>query len=316
MPTSQPPGDFTNTATVIGATTDPDPSNNASTATVQVAVQADLEVTKTLVTDPIIPGRPVVYALQILNHGPSDAPDLLISDALSDGTSFDIDGSDAGCAASQAEDAVVVGCALGDLGVGSTVLALLAVIPEPGFTGPLSNTAFIGSSVFDPVTDNNESTVVGEAVATADLTLTKTGPATVTPGATATYDLAVTNTGPSTATGVTIVDDLPAGLTAGTLPDGCTASGSTVSCTVGTLANGETRTVAVPLGVDAAVTDVSTLTNTAVRDARPKSTPTRRTVSPARRPSCTADARATGRQWRTGFRRRRRARRQPPLHRE
>ena len=53
------------------------------------------------------------------------------------------------------------------------------------------------------------------------------------PGGIATYDLTVINNGPSTANGVTVVDELPAGLTAGTLPAGCVATGTTVSCTAG-----------------------------------------------------------------------------------
>jgi uncharacterized repeat protein (TIGR01451 family) len=72
------------------------------------------------------------------------------------------------------------------------------------------------------------------AVAGADVRLTKTGPATVVPGANAVYNLSARNFGPSTATGVTVSDPFPAGTTyvAETHPSGwtCTTSG-TYLCT-------------------------------------------------------------------------------------
>ena len=69
-------------------------ANNTSVSTVQVVHEADLAIVKTLLTDPIVPGRPVVYTLDITNNGPSSATGLLVSDTLADGTTFDPAGSD------------------------------------------------------------------------------------------------------------------------------------------------------------------------------------------------------------------------------
>jgi uncharacterized repeat protein (TIGR01451 family) len=58
-----------------------------------------------------------------------------------------------------------------------------------------------------------------------------------------TYTLQVSNAGPATATGVTLVDDLPAGVTlvsAAASQGTCTAAGLRVSCALGTLAPGAT----------------------------------------------------------------------------
>lgn len=100
-------------------------------------------------------------------------------------------------------------------------------------------------------------------VAVADLAITKTGtpdPALV--GGTLTYTLSVTNQGPSTATSVTVTDPLPASviLVSATPSQGtCSSAGGTVTCSLGSLADGATATVTIR--VTPAVK--ATITNTA-----------------------------------------------------
>lgn len=74
----------------------------------------------------------------------------------------------------------------------------------------------------------------------ADLALTKTGPATVVVGSDVTYELTVTNGGPDQATGVTVTDELPAGmvLADASTTKGTCAESSPVACTIGTMAPG------------------------------------------------------------------------------
>jgi uncharacterized repeat protein (TIGR01451 family) len=91
-------------------------------------------------------------------------------------------------------------------------------------------------------------------------------PAAVAAGQQVTYRVAVGNGGPSTATGVTVTDTLPAGLTfvAAGSSSGCTAAGQTVTCTVaGSIPPGSF----VPLDIVAAAspsTPPGTVTNDAV----------------------------------------------------
>ncbi len=83
--------------------------------------------------------------------------------------------------------------------------------------------------------------------AAADLALTKTDwPDPVLAGGELTYTLTVTNNGPSEATGVTITDTVPAGVSV-ISATGCTNPSGTVTCLIGTLANGasQTRTIVV-----------------------------------------------------------------------
>lgn len=73
-------------------------------------------------------------------------------------------------------------------------------------------------------------------------------PSLVAPGASSTLSFTAKNNGPSDATGVSIVEELPSGLaTSGPTPAGCVLAGHTLTCTVGALANGDSRTWQLPL---------------------------------------------------------------------
>lgn len=73
-------------------------------------------------------------------------------------------------------------------------------------------------------------------------------PALVASGGATTLSFTAQNDGPSDANGVSIVVELPAGLTAaGPTPAGCVMAGRVLTCTVGALANGSARTWQLPL---------------------------------------------------------------------
>jgi uncharacterized repeat protein (TIGR01451 family) len=75
------------------------------------------------------------------------------------------------------------------------------------------------------------------------LALSGNGPTQATLGGTATYSITVTDSGPLAATDVVVTDTLPAGAVLLTSPAGCTSSGSTVTCALGSLAVGGKDTV-------------------------------------------------------------------------
>jgi uncharacterized repeat protein (TIGR01451 family) len=95
-------------------------------------------------------------------------------------------------------------------------------------------------------------------------TLTSSGPFTA--GGDLTYSIAVTNNGPSAATGVTVTDPIPPTTTlvsANTTQGTCSGT-TTVTCSIGTLANGGTATVTLTVRTSSTPGPV---TNTASVDA-------------------------------------------------
>ena len=78
-------------------------------------------------------------------------------------------------------------------------------------------------------------------------------PDAVTAGRLLTYTLTVFNDGPSDATGVTLTDDLPAGVSYVSDDGGCDTSGlPQIVCAIGALANGASASVTVVVDTDAA----------------------------------------------------------------
>jgi uncharacterized repeat protein (TIGR01451 family) len=117
-------------------------------------------------------------------------------------------------------------------------------------------------------------TVTPAASATADLSITIAGPTSVAAGATLNYTITVTNLGPSTsATGYTITDVLPTGLTA-VATSGETISGQKITIVrAASLAAGQSRIYVVAVTVSSKLTKGSILKNSA-------SVATRGTVDP------------------------------------
>lgn len=144
------------------------------------------------------------------------------------------------------------------------------IIAYHTFESPGTYTATL--TAFDNRNGTGTATVTIQVGAFADLSIVKTdSPDPVSQGATLTYTIAVTNSGPSTATGVTVVDNLPAGVTfvSSTNP-GCVHSNGTVTCALGTLSNGNTTTfqIAVTAGAPGTVTNSATV-SAAQADSNP-----------------------------------------------
>ena len=252
--------DLSNTAGVTSSSTDPDLSNNASTATTPVVRSADLSITKTDGTGVLSPGSSVTYTLSLTNNGPSTAPaGVVVSDPVPAGTTAT--GVDPACvlSAGVVTCTTTVGLASGDS------VTWQQTISVPGGYAPaaLVNTATITSSpISDPNPANDSATDTDVNGPVANLWIVKTDSADpVVAGTDLTYSITVGNAGPSDATGVTVTDPIPAGTTFVSATGGGVLSAGVVTWSVGGIVNGSSTSVQVTVHVLAART--SSLTNTA-----------------------------------------------------
>ena len=258
---STPDGSVLSNVAKIGSDDPEDPAGAPNDATVDTVVgrAADLQIDKTA-SGPFIAGTTVLFDLAIQNNGASDATNLVITDALPAGTTFDPALSSSGCALVGGD----VECSISGLAAGASTSVTIAVeLPATLADGAtLSNTADVSADETDPVPANNEDDVDFTVERIADLGVIKSvSPDTVAAGSNLTFTIDVTNEGPSEATGVTVTDTLPAGVTLVSAP-GCSGS-ATLSCTVGTLAPGATAQFTVVVAVPAGAADGIDLTNTA-----------------------------------------------------
>lgn len=269
---------ISNTASITcgsGCTAPTDPS-----VEFEAIRRADLVLTKSVVTDPVVAGQPVTWRITVENNGPSTADAVLATDQLDSRLTFVTAGSDTRCTA----DGQLVSCALGNLAPGASETMDLVTMVSPS-TDPgavISNTAATSSDTVDPDPSCAQcSASAGPVGTSADLEVVKTGAAAPqTAGEPTTWTVVVTNHGPSDARDVIATDVLPATLTyvaAGSTAS-CSASGQTVSCPIGTLAPNASVTLTIVTMLSADAADGSSVTNQITVD----------TSTPDPDPSCAA----------------------------
>ncbi len=230
-------GTLSNTATVTppAGITDTNNANNSATDTDTLTPTVDLKITKvdnkggssiTPTTGNVTPGNPLTYTIVVSNSGPSTATGSKVADTLPASITSDTwtavpAGGATGFTASGSG-------AINDTGVnlpsGSTVTYTVVANVSGSASGTLSNTATVtaAAGTTDSNPANNSATDTDNLVPTADLSITKVdnkGGSSITnttgaasPGGTIVYTIVVTNAGPLTATGATVADTLPAGI--------------------------------------------------------------------------------------------------------
>ena len=271
---------ITNTASlaVPGSVIDTNPATSASD-TDTLTRQADLAITKSDGVASVVPGTSTTYTIVATNNGPSDVTGATVTDnlppAITSAAWTCTASSGAGCPASGTGN---IGASV-NLPAGATATFTVVAAISPGAVGTLSNTATIAApaGVTETNSSNNSATDNDTLTPQADLAITKTdGVTSVNAGGSTVYTIVATNNGPSVATGATVSDTAPAGLTLGSWTctasagSSCPASGSgnissavvnlivggsasfTVNATVAGSATGSisnTATIAAPAGV-------------------------------------------------------------------
>lgn len=274
-----------NTATVTSVETDSNPNNNSSTANTTVTPVADLRITKTDSTDPVIAGGTMSYTLTVVNDGPSGATNVVVTDILPAGLTFTSATASQG-SVNHASGTVTAN--LGNMANGATATITINVNVGATATGTLSNTATVTGTETDDDNTNNSDTETTAINSQVDLVVTKTdGLTNVISGNSLTYTILVTNNGLSQATNVNLTDALPASLTytSHTVSQGTgTINGQNFSAALGSLAPGASATITVTAAVSgtatgtisntASVTSTETDTNTANNSATDTTTAT------------------------------------------
>jgi uncharacterized repeat protein (TIGR01451 family) len=195
-----------NTARVNSDTFDPDLDNNIAVATTPVRTIADLSVTKSAPAT-VYAGDLITYVIRVRNLGPSLSRNIRVTDILPS----ELDLISAVPSTGTWTDPVWnVGIPPINSEVSLTITARVrSDVPEGTI---LVNTATVSSETYDPNPNNNSYTARTTVLTAADLAVTKTAD-DLAPNVNdlVTFTIGVTNLGPSLATGIEIIDLLPAG---------------------------------------------------------------------------------------------------------
>ncbi|MEV4413035.1 lamin tail domain-containing protein [Catellatospora sp. NPDC049609] len=193
--------------------------------------EADLVVTKSDRPDPVASGQQVTYTIELESNGPDAAQGVELVDAVPAGTTFVSATAEPGWALTTPAVGGTgeISAAKSSVADGEDATFELVVLVDAGATGPLSNTAKVSSTTFDPDLTNNAATATTTVQQqSADLAITKADrPDPVIAGGRLEYDITVSNGGPAAAQNVTFTDAIPANTTFASLTVGST--GWTVS---------------------------------------------------------------------------------------
>ena len=167
----------------------------------------DLSVTKTV--DKIVANYEELlnYTITAHNNGPDNATNVLVHDILPTGVTWISDDSNG------AYNPTTGTWTIPNLPNGTnTVLHILTQITTSNTT--ITNAASIENDAYDPNTDNNQANVTTTVNAASDLVVTKTvDKSTANYHEQVNYTITAHNNGPDNATGVTVTEKLPEGLT-------------------------------------------------------------------------------------------------------
>jgi CSLREA domain-containing protein/uncharacterized repeat protein (TIGR01451 family) len=271
---------ISNTATTASTTNDPDSNNNTAMADTLTQTRADIQVTKTDSPDPVTAGNNLTYTVTITNAGPSDAQGVQLTDSTPTNTTFVSEQQDSGpafnCTNPTAGTTGTTTCTIGTLTAGSS--AVFKIVVKVGASTPsgthIMNSATGSTTTTDPTPGNDTGQSDTTVNTSADIGLTKTdSPDPVTAGNNLTYTVTITNTGPSDAQNVQLTDSTPTNTTFVSEQQdsgptfNCTnptaGTTGTVTCSIGTLAVGDSAVFKIIVKVDANTPDGTVITNTA-----------------------------------------------------
>jgi uncharacterized repeat protein (TIGR01451 family)/fimbrial isopeptide formation D2 family protein len=266
------PASVTNTASVSGGG-ETNTSNNSASDPTTITPLADLTITKSH-TGNFMRGASHTYTITVTNSGAAaTSGSVTVTDTLPAGlTPTPWSGNGWACGISSQTVTCTRSTVL-NAGAGYPDISIPVTVAQNA-AASLTNTATV-SGGGQVNTANDSASDPTNIVSSSDLSLTKvTNSSGNGVGTNATFTVTLTNTGPTNATGVAVLDQLPAGLTyiSSTPSTGSYNSGTGI-WTVGNVASGASPTLQIVARIDV----VGALTNTAQVSASnqpdPDSTP-------------------------------------------
>ncbi len=263
------------------------PELTSSEASITPVAKADLSLTKTASNTNPATDDEVDYTLTARNAGPNDATGVTIQDSLPAGLDF-INASP-GCD----NENGTVKCDVGTIATGATASVTIRTHTTAAVAGmSVGNLATVSGNEQDPTPANNQAAATITVQPLVDLELKKvaSNPAPAA-GGPVSYSLTLLNNGPSPATGATITDPLPSGLSFVSATPGqgsCGAAGKRSRATSVRSPAGGTALVTITADV-AASTAGTTLKNTASASAnepiaQPELTRSEASITPVAKP--------------------------------
>jgi uncharacterized repeat protein (TIGR01451 family) len=197
---------------------------------------------------------PARFRIAVTNHGPDPASGALVEDRFPpelSGIAWTCEafggarcGAKMGGGSDRIEERV-------KLPAGGIVIYEVSATLAASASGSLADAATVAppAGVVDPQLDNNRSTFAAPIACAADLEVLTVAPSALVAGTTAPYSVMVTNHGPCAAAATVLVVTLQAGLEfVSPLPPGCTGGGGRLTCTFGTIGNGQENHVIATVG--------------------------------------------------------------------
>ncbi|MFN8439186.1 MAG: hypothetical protein U0175_00310 [Caldilineaceae bacterium] len=252
---------LTNTANIstTAGISDPVPSNNSAIDIDTLNRLVDLSLDKSDSADPSGASATLTYTLLISNTGPSNATGVLVTDTLPLSVTF------VSANPSQSSGPTPLVWNLGTVTVNTTSRITVVVTISPSFTGTITNTAVVSSTILDSNPSNNQDSEPTTVFVQADLSISKNDNVTsYTAGLPLTYTIVARNLGPATASSVIVSDTKPVQINQWTW--NCTTqSGGASGCNgmVNSTAN-FSDTISLPAGGAITYTVIATTTASAL----------------------------------------------------
>ena len=254
---------LTNTASINGAESDPNPANDVASASTQLGPAADLSITQTA-PETLPAGGQATFSIIAHNGGPSAATGVIVTTDLPVGVTVESVTSAQGACTVAGQK---ITCTIGSLPNGASADVTIVVrVANESLGRELTSTATVTADQPDPDGSNAAAGKTVPVVAppvveqpappaeepakTADvpnvpkagLSLTKTTSQVSRAGERLNYLITATNNGPDVAQGVTVTDTLTGDVTYRSAKSSgvdCDFSKGTISCPVGKLEVGD-----------------------------------------------------------------------------